>query len=58
MEQNVADPESLRGPAAVLGLTGIVVIAVVQLVLTVLMLWWLTRPSDPDANAYGSPSAS
>ena len=58
MEQNVADPDSLRGPAAVLGLTGFAVIAIVQLVLTVLMLWWLTRPSDPGANAYGSPAAS
>ena len=53
IEQNAADPEMLRGPAAVLGLSGIFVVAIVQLVLTILMLWWLTRPSEPGANAYG-----
>lgn len=57
IEQNVADPETLRGPAVVLGLGGLFAVAILQLVLTVLMLWWLTRPSEPGANAYGPAPA-
>lgn len=30
-------------------------LSVVQLVLAVLFIWWLTRPSDPETNAYGPP---
>lgn len=30
-------------------------LSVIQLVLIVIFLWWLTRPSDPDTNAYGPP---
>lgn len=48
-----ADPEALRGPAAVLGLTGLMALLVIQLVLAILMIWWLTRPSEPQDNAYG-----
>ncbi len=55
LEQVVSDPETLRGPAAVLGLTGLIVAGVVQVVLAILILWWLTRPSDPTANQYGEP---
>jgi uncharacterized membrane protein YhaH (DUF805 family) len=47
--------EQLRGPAAFLGVTGMIVSGIVQLVLAVLMTWWLTRPSEPGANAYGAP---
>jgi uncharacterized membrane protein YhaH (DUF805 family) len=40
-------------PASLLGVTGLTIASVVQLVLAVLMIWWLTRPSDTGDNAYG-----
>lgn len=56
LEGGVDDPEVLRGPAAFLGVTGMIVVWVLQLVLTVMMIWWLTRPSEEGANAYGPPA--
>ncbi|WP_108839344.1 DUF805 domain-containing protein [Tateyamaria sp. Alg231-49] len=56
LEQSVEDPEALRGPAAFLGGTGIMVVSILQLILSVLMIWWLTRPSDEGANEYGPPA--
>jgi len=53
-----ADPEALRGPAIFLGATGMIVIWVLQVVFAILLLWWLTRPSDPAENEYGPPSAN
>lgn len=47
--------DSLRGVAAVLGLTGILIAFLIQLILLIVMIWWLTRPSDPGPNAYGPP---
>lgn len=57
LESGVDDPEALRGPAAFLGATGMMVVWVLQLVLTVMMIWWLTRPSEEGSNAYGPPAA-
>ncbi|MEE4377275.1 MAG: DUF805 domain-containing protein, partial [Candidatus Competibacteraceae bacterium] len=54
-ERAGVDPEALRGPAALLGVTGMTIAGVVQLVLAVLMLWWLTRLGDEMDNAYGRP---
>ncbi len=31
---------------------------IVQLVLAVVFIWWLTRPSQPETNAYGPPPAA
>lgn len=53
MENAGADPDALMGPAVFLGLTGMIVAGVVQLVLTILLLWWLTRPTDPETNKFG-----
>lgn len=53
LENSGVDPESLRGPAAFLGLGGITVMGIAQLVVSLLMLYWLTRPSDIGPNAYG-----
>jgi len=36
-----------------LGLGVLVVGGLVQLGLTIMVLWWLTRPTEPAANAYG-----
>ena len=55
MQSQGADPEALRGTAAVLGVTGITVAIIAQILLAILMIWWLTRPSDPGENQYGLP---
>ncbi len=34
------------------------VLGIIQLVVGLLFLWWLTRPSDPEANEYGPPPAA
>ncbi|NIY96195.1 DUF805 domain-containing protein [Salipiger sp. HF18] len=41
-----------------LGGIWLIAIWLVQIVLLVLMIWWLTRPSDPAPNAYGVPPAA
>jgi len=57
LENAGVDQGSLRGSAMVLGMTGMFVIGIVQLVLAILLLWWLTRPSDAGDNEYGPASA-
>lgn len=52
-ETEVSDPEALRAPAALLGGAGVLVFAAVQLLMLVLIIWWMTRPSDPGPNEYG-----
>lgn len=49
--------EETRGILALIGTTGFGVLALIQLALTILMIWWLTRPSDPGANEYGPKPA-
>ncbi|AXI46642.1 DUF805 domain-containing protein [Sulfitobacter sp. SK012] len=56
LETGVEDPEVLRGPAAFLGASGLMIMSVIQLVLSVLMIWWLSRPSQEGTNEYGAPS--
>ncbi|RBW56904.1 DUF805 domain-containing protein [Phaeobacter gallaeciensis] len=56
LETGVEDPETLRAPAAFLGATGLMVMGAIQLVLSVLMIWWLSRPSQEGTNEYGAPS--
>jgi len=58
MENAGANPEALRGPAAFLGMSGMFAVMVVQIVLAILMIWWLTRPSDAGENEYGPPPAT
>jgi len=58
MQNAGADPEALMGPAAFLGMTGMFTIMVAQFVLAILLLWWLTRPSQAGDNEYGPPAAS
>jgi uncharacterized membrane protein YhaH (DUF805 family) len=48
-----ANPETLRGIASVLGVTGLAAVYLAVLVAGLLKLWWLTRPGTPSANAYG-----
>ncbi|RDE08073.1 DUF805 domain-containing protein [Pelagibacterium lacus] len=53
LEVRTGDPGALIGPAAMLGAFGMLAMGVLQLVLTVLMIWWLSRPSEPGDNQYG-----
>jgi len=57
MEGRLDDPESLRRPAALLGITGMAVVALLHLCIAALLLWWLSRPGQPDSNAFGPPPA-
>ena len=45
-------PVSMPG-AATMGF--IALYGLVMLVVAVVFIWWLTRPSDPETNAYGPP---
>lgn len=56
LEQGVENADALRGPAAFLGLSGLIAVSVLQLILSILMIWWLTRPSENGENAYGQPA--
>jgi len=47
---------AMSGPMPGMGRMGLTaLLGVVQLVLAVLYIWWLSRPSDPDTNAFGPP---
>ena len=52
------DFSGLGGLAAGLGLIGVLIASVLQLVLMVLLIWWLTRPTQPGANQYGPEPAA
>ena len=56
LETGAQNPEQLRGPAALFGATGLIVFYVLQLILSILMILWLSRPSQEGPNAYGSPA--
>jgi uncharacterized membrane protein YhaH (DUF805 family) len=32
-------------------------VGIVQIIVSLVFLWWLTRPSEPETNAYGPPPA-
>lgn len=50
------DPGQMDGQMPGGGRMGLLaLLGVVQIVLLVLYLWWLTRPSEPETNAYGPP---
>jgi uncharacterized membrane protein YhaH (DUF805 family) len=53
MEMAGADEQALRGAASGLGIAGIVTMGILQLIVSVLIIWWLTRPTQPGANQYG-----
>lgn len=58
LEMAGAGEEALRTAAGGLGLAGIVIAGIVQLVLAALILWWLTRPTQAGANQYGDEPSS
>ena len=58
LETGVDNPEALRGPASFLGVAGLMIVSAIQLVISVLMIWWLSRPSEDGTNAYGPPTSA
>ncbi|WP_137699666.1 DUF805 domain-containing protein [Marimonas lutisalis] len=57
MEQGQGiDPDMAAGVALAGGI-GALIAMLLMIVLTILMIWWLTRPSDHGDNAYGPPPA-
>ena len=58
LESAGTDPDALMGSAALLGISGMIAGVAIQVILAILLLWWLTRPSDPGDNAFGPPPAS
>lgn len=53
----VEDGQVTQMPSA--GGMGIMaILGIVQLVLAIIFIWWLTRPSEPETNAYGPPPAA
>ena len=53
MEVAGVDEETLREAASGLGIAGIAIMGIVQLIVSVLVIWWLTRPTQAGANQYG-----
>lgn len=53
MEMAGANEAELRAAAGGLGLLSLAIAAILQLVLALVILWWLTRPTQPGTNAYG-----
>ena len=47
---------ALFGSGFTIGVTAILLFACLQVGLSLLLLWWLTRPSDAAANRYGTPA--
>ncbi|WP_335946715.1 DUF805 domain-containing protein [Salipiger bermudensis] len=54
------DMEAGTAPSAglIVGGLGVMVLWVVQLVIFILLIWWLTRPSEAGENAYGAPPSA
>lgn len=50
---SAGDPGSPDASVAILGLGGLFFALVVQLVLGILMIWWLSRPTQEEENRYG-----
>ncbi|MBF9058435.1 DUF805 domain-containing protein [Rhodobacterales bacterium HKCCSP123] len=45
--------DEARGLLSLIGLSGLMIMGAIQIAVSVLMLWWLTRPSELGTNAYG-----
>lgn len=45
--------EAFRTEAPEPGLAGLAIFGIIQIVLAILVLWWLTRPTQPGPNGYG-----
>ena len=55
MHQQGGDEDQLRTLAAILGVNGILLVFAAQFVMTVLLIWWCSRPGEPGVNAWGAP---
>lgn len=55
LENRGADQDTLLSLATILGVNGILLVLAAQFVMTVLLIWWCSRPGDPGVNAWGAP---
>lgn len=55
LESEAVEPEDLLEPASAIGATGMIYGGFVEFGVAMLLLWWLTRPSDREINRYGPP---
>jgi uncharacterized membrane protein YhaH (DUF805 family) len=53
LQTSWVNPSMMHGRAAALSTTLILSLAVIQFVCGILICWWMTRPSQKGANAYG-----
>lgn len=53
VESAAGNAERLRGPASVVGTAGAIVVIAAFLAALAAKLFWLTRPSQPETNAFG-----
>ena len=58
LEGQTASQQELAQTAAGAGAIVMILGAVIQISVALLLVWWLTRPSDPGANAFGPPPFS
>lgn len=54
LEKRGADSETLLTLATILGVNGILLVMAAQFVMTVLLIWWCSRPGEPGVNAWGA----
>jgi hypothetical protein len=52
-ENQCAHPDAQSGQATLLGASGMARSGISQTLLSVLMVWWLSQPSDLEANVCG-----
>lgn len=58
LESVGVDPGFLRNLAASLGILGVITAALLQIAMAALILWWLTRPTQPGENEFGPEPAA
>lgn len=57
VEGATGESERLRGVAGVIGTAGLALVWAAVVAALAIKFWWLTRPGDAAANAYGPPPA-
>ncbi|RRH74727.1 DUF805 domain-containing protein [Falsigemmobacter faecalis] len=55
LEKAGAESDTLLSLATFLGVNGILLVLAAQFVMTVLLIWWCSRPGEPGGNAWGAP---
>lgn len=56
--RTASGPEALGQPAMALGMGMMFVMGLLQFLAAILLIWWLSRPGQPEPNQYGPPPAT